>query len=289
MIVANHKTNSISKNIKNLSFITLGAALVSIALEVFFVPNGIIDGGVVGTSMMLSHIMGLPLGILLVILNIPFFVLGYKQIGKTFALSTIVAIVLMSIGVQMLHDVSPFTKDPLLAAIFGGILLGVGVGAIIKYGGSTDGVEISAILIAKKTPFSVGEVVMIFNFFILASSGFVFGWDKAMYSIISYFIAYKMIDVVIEGLDESRSAWIISDNAIEIGEAIQARLGRTITYMDGTGGYSAENKKIIFCVITRLEEAKLKTIIEEKDSNAFFTLGHASEVQGGNFKKKDIH
>ena len=130
---------------------------------------------------------------------------------------------------------------------------------------------------------------MFFNVFILGSAGFVFGWNRAMYSLIAYFIAFKTIDIVIEGLDESKSAWIISDQAREIGEAILARLGRGVTYLNGEGAYTGEDKKVIFCVITRLEEAKLKSIVEDLDPSAFLAVANIAEVRGGRFKKKDIH
>ncbi|RBN36671.1 hypothetical protein DMN50_34355, partial [Priestia megaterium] len=125
-----------------------------------------------------------------------------------------------------------------------------------------------AILFNKRTPFSVGETIMFFNLFILGSAGFVFGWDRAMYSLMAYFIAFKTIDIVIQGLDESKSAWIISEQYEQIGEAILARLGRGVTYLNGEGAYTGDDKKVIFCVITRLEEAKLKAIIDEIDPSA---------------------
>ncbi|MCD1260644.1 YitT family protein [Paenibacillus athensensis] len=270
-------------------FLLLGSALVSVGLEIFLVPNHIIDGGIVGISIMLSYLGDVPVGIFLTLLNLPFLYLGYKLIGKTFALSTLFAILLMSVGTTLLHPVEPFTIEPLLAAVFGGIILGIGVGMVIRFGGSLDGTEIIAILVSKRLPFSVGEVVMFFNFFILGSAGFVFGWDNAMYSLIAYYIAFKMIDITIEGFDESKSVWIISDRFRDIGDALLDRLGRGVTYLEGEGGFSGDNKKVIFCVITRLEEAKLKSIVDELDPNAFLAVGNIHDVKGGRFKKKDIH
>ncbi len=146
-----------------------------------------------------------------------------------------------------------------------------------------------AILFSKKLPFSVGEVVMFFNLFILSSAGFVFGWDHAMYSLIAYYIAFKVIDITIEGFDESKSVWIISDNSREIGDAIIQRLGRGVTYLQGEGAFTGGNKLVIFCVINRLEEAKLKSIVEELDNSAFLAVGNIHDVKGGRFNKKDIH
>ncbi|GLX66293.1 YitT family protein [Paenibacillus glycanilyticus] len=270
-------------------FITLGAVLVSVGLEIFLVPNHIIDGGIVGISIMVSHLTGLPLGIFLFLLNLPFLVLGYKQIGKTFAMSTLYGVSVMSLGTFLLHPVPPLTEEYFLASIFGGVILGIGVGIVIRFGGSLDGTEIIAILFNKRLPFSVGEIVMFFNLFILGSAGFVFGWDRAMYSLVAYYIAYKMIDITMEGFEESKAVWIISEESREIGSAIMDRLGRGVTYLHGEGGFSGGQKRIIFCVITRLEEAKMKSIVQELDPVAFLAVGNIHDVKGGRFKKRDIH
>ncbi|QNG59798.1 YitT family protein [Bacillus sp. PAMC26568] len=274
---------------KRTVLICFGAVLMAIGLEIFLVPNHVIDGGIVGISIILSHATNVKIGIYLFFLNVPFFFIGYNQIGKTFALSTLLGVVVMSFSTALLHPVPVMTEDLLLASVFGGIILGIGVGIVIRYGGSLDGTEILAILFYKQSPFSVGEIIMFFNLFILGSAGFVFGWDRAMYSLIAYFIAYKTIDVVIQGLDESKSAWIISENPDEVGQAILARLGRGVTYLNGEGAYTGDDKKVIFCVITRLEEAKLKSIVEELDPSAFLAVANITEVRGGRFKKRSIH
>lgn len=286
---AKHGKLTRQKFAQRILFMIIGTILVAVALEIFLVPNHIIDGGIVGISIIVSHLSGIPLSIFLVLLNLPFVILGYKQIGKTFAISTTFSVVLMSIGTSLLHSVQAITIDPLLAAVFGGIVLGIGVGLVIRSGGSLDGTEIVAIVFTKKTPFSVGEIVMFFNLFILASAGFVFSWDRAMYSLIAYFIAFKMIDITIEGLDQSKSVWIISDEYAAIGDSITSRLGRGVTYLKGEGAYTGDEKKVIFSVITRLEEAKLKNIVEELDPRAFLAIGNIHDVKGGRFKKKDIH
>lgn len=288
-VVKQHKKIPLKEKIKRFTFITLGATLTAIALELFLVPNKLLDGGIVGISIMSSHLLKIPLGVFIFLLNIPFFYLGYKQIGKTFALSTIYAITILSIGTLFLHPIPPFVNEKFLVTIFGGVILGLGVGLVIRYGGSLDGTEILAILINNKSPFSVGEIVMIFNFFIYIAAGFVFNWESAMYSVIAYFIAYKTIDIVQQGLDESKSVWIISDQHEEIGDAINARLGRGVTYLTGEGAYTGDDKKVIFCIITRLEEFKLKDIVNQFDENAFVAIGNVSEVKGGRFKKRDIH
>ncbi|MGA9228078.1 MAG: YitT family protein [Mesobacillus sp.] len=284
-----HKGITKTKLAKRIFFIILGAILMGVGIEEFLVPNRILDGGIVGISIILSHLSGWRLGLFIFILNIPFFFIGYKQIGKTFALSTLLGITVLSLTTSFLHEVPVFTEDLLLATVFGGIVLGSGVGIVIRYGGSLDGTEILAILANRKLPFSVGEIIMFFNIFIFGTAGFVFGWDRAMYSILTYFIAFKTIDVVMAGLDESKAAWIISEQHKEIGEAILARLGRGVTYLNGEGAYTGDDKKVIFCVITRLEEAKLKSIVEELDDSAFLAVGNIAEVRGGRFKKKNIH
>jgi len=275
--------------LRRIVFITIGAMLMAVGLEIFLVPNNIIDGGITGISIIFGHLSGVPLGVFLFLLNLPFLFIGYKQIGKTFAISTLYGVLVMSIGTFLLHPVPAFTDDTFLAAIFGGVILGVGVGLVIRSGGSLDGTEIVAILINKKIPFSVGEIVMFFNFFILGSAGFVFGWDRAMYSLVAYYLAFKLIDITIEGFDESKSVWIISENSETIGDAIMSRLGRGVTYLHGEGAFSGGSKKVIFCVVTRLEEAKLKLIVQEIDESAFLAVGNIHDVKGGRFKKRDIH
>ncbi|CQR70931.1 hypothetical protein SOV_44430 [Sporomusa ovata DSM 2662] len=283
------KRNSNLRILKKYILLFIGSIIAAIGLEIFLVPNNIIDGGVVGISIMVSHVTGLPLSLFLVVLNIPFLYLGYAQIGKTFAISTLFSIVSLSYWVSVFHPIPGLTNDLFLAAIFGGIIVGIGVGLIIRYGGSLDGTEIVAILLDKRTSFSVGEIIMFFNLFILTSAGFVFSWDKAMYSLVAYFVAFKVIDTVIEGLDESKAVMIVSDKPDEITETLMARLGRGVTVLHGEGGYTKERKDVLYCVITRLEMAKLKSIVDEVDENAFVTFNDVHEVMGGQFKKKAIH
>lgn len=275
--------------IQRIVSIIIGSLLVAIGLEIFLIPNSIVDGGIIGISIIASHLTKLPLGLFIVALNLPFLIIGYNYIGKTFTLSTLFAVVCLAIFVNFFHPIPGLTHDLLLASVFGGIILGIGVGTIIRYGGSLDGTEIVAILASRKTAFSVGEIVMFFNLFILASAGFVFGWDRAMYSLITYFIAFKMIDIAIEGLNESKSIMIISDFSNDISEVIQARLGRGVTHLYGKGGYTGDNKEVLYCIMTRLEISKLKGIIEDIDPGAFVAIENVHDVMGGRFKKKAIH
>lgn len=283
------KRNKIGNYIRKYGFLFMGAVFASIGLEIFLVPNSIVDGGITGISIMASFATKLPLGAFIFIFNIPFLVLGYYQIGKTFVLSTLFSITTLSIGVSILHPVPGLTNDTLLAAIFGGIILGMGVGLVVRYGGSLDGTEIVAIVVSKRTGFSVGEVVMFFNIFILSSAGLLFGWDRAMYSLIAYFIAFKVIDLTIEGLDESKAVMIVTEKPEEIAEVLLARLGRGVTFLEGRGGYTGERKGVLYSVITRLEIAKLKSIIDEIDEDAFVTIHDVHDVLGGELKKKAIH
>jgi uncharacterized membrane-anchored protein YitT (DUF2179 family) len=270
-------------------FIAFGAFLVAVGLEMFLVPNNIIDGGIIGLSIIFSHLSGQSLAFFIVVLNIPFMIIGYKQIGKTFAINTLIAVGFLALFSTLMHHYEALTDQLMLASIFGGIILGIGVGTIIRLGGALDGTEIIAILATKKMGFSVGEIVMFFNIFILGSAGFVFKWDAAMYSLITYYIAFKVIDIVIEGLDESKSVTIISDNYEEISEAIMDRLGRGVTHIYGKGGYTKEEKELLYCIVTRLEVAKLKSIVHEHDPKAFIAIEHVADVMGGRFNKKAIH
>ncbi|MCX7923609.1 MAG: YitT family protein [Clostridia bacterium] len=270
-------------------FLFIGSVLAAAGLEFFLIPNNIIDGGIVGISIILSYLAKIPLGIFTFALNIPFLIFGYKQIGKTFVLSSLFSVTCFSFWVSVFHPIPGLTNDILLATVFGGIVLGVGVGLIIRYGGSLDGTEIVAIVLNKRTSFSVGQIVMFFNIFIISSAGLVFGWDKAMYSLIAYFITFKVIDITIEGLDEAKAAIIISEKGDEIAEAINARLGRGVTFLEGKGGYTKKGKTILYSVITRLEVAKLKGIINDKDENAFVTISDVFDIMGGKHKKKNIH
>lgn len=275
--------------IKKYLVLIIGSLIYSAGLEIFLVPNNIIDGGVVGISIMASYLTGIPFGVYMVVLNLPFLYLGYKQIGKTFAISTIISIIALSIFSEFLEPVPRITEDYFLAAIFGGIIAGAGVGLVIRQGGSLDGTEITAIILDRKTSFSVGEVVMFFNLFILGAAGFVFGWDKAMYSLVAYFIISKMIDVVLKGLDESYAVMIVSDEYEGIADALMHRLGRGVTYLHGQGAYTGDDKQVLYCVVTRLEVVKLKEIALEKDETAFVTINPVHDIVGGRFKKKSIH
>lgn len=288
-MVKQHKKLSLGEIVKRVIFITIGAILMAVALEIFLVPNAIIDGGITGISIVLSEITSFKLGLFLFLLNLPFLFIGYKQIGKTFAISTMYGITVLSLTTAFLHDVEPFTNEKILAVLFGGLVLGLGVGLVIRYGGALDGSEIVAILLSKKLRLPVGQIIMVINVFIFVTAGFVFGADSAMYSIFAYYIAAKVMDIVVEGLEESKSVTIISSEYEEISSAIMERLGRSTTLLYGKGGYSQEETQMIYCVVTRLEVAKLKTVVQEIDKNAFISIQNVADVLGGSMAKSSIH
>lgn len=282
-------TNNILKIIVKYVLLLLGSAVAAVGLEIFLVPNNIIDGGIVGVSIIFSFLSKLPLGLFTFVLNIPFLFIGYKQIGKSFVVSSLFSIAMFSLFITLLHPVPGLTNDVLLATVFGGIILGIGVGLILRSGGSLDGSEIVAIILSRQTFLSVGQTVMVINVVIFSLGALVLGWDRALYSMLAYFVAHKVIDVVIEGFDEAKGVMIISEKADEISEAITARLGRGVTTWEGQGGFSKEPNKVIYSVVTRLEISKLRSIVHDKDNRAFITVHDVSDVTGGNYKKKSIH
>ena len=269
----------IIKLARNLFFMTIGAIIAGFALEAFLVPNAVIDGGVIGVSMIVSHITKWNLGLLVIIL------LAWKKMGKLFVFSTAYANIILALSLNFFHSYK-VTNDVILASVFGGIVLGVGVGLILKNEASLDGTEILSLLVSKKFGFSVGEFIMGINLFIYMAAGKVFGWESAMYSIITYFIASKVIDIVMEGLNSSKSVRIISDDAGTIGNALIERLDISVTYLKGIGGYSGQDKDLIYCVISRLELPKMIEIIKEIDPKAFVSVVDVHEAYGGRFRKK---
>lgn len=266
--------------------IFIGAFIAAIGLEWFLVPNHVIDGGVVGLSIMGEALTELPFELNMIILNLPFVILGYKIMGKRFALATFIAICFLSFWTSILEGKMLLTTDPFLSAIFGGIVDGIGVGLIIRAGGSLDGTEIVAIIADKKTVFSVGEIVMFINLFILSGAGFVFGRDYAMYSLVAYFVIAKMIDVVITGLDSMYAVMIVTNDHKTVTDELNSKLKKGVTLLHGEGGYTGESKEILYSVVTRLEVDKLKEIVLDIDENAFITIYPVNDIIGGRFKKK---
>ncbi|KYG36098.1 YitT family protein [Priestia endophytica] len=284
-----HKKEKLSHLLMRYLLIIVGAGLAAVAIELFLVPNDIIDGGVIGVSLILSHINAgsipfVNFATLVIIINLPFMYYGYKYIGKTFVFSSIFGIVCLAVIESQLHHVEAFTTQPILATVFGGLILGAGVGLVIRNGGTMDGTEILGILLTKKLPFSLGEFVMFVNIFIFIWAGFVYGPEQAMYSVMAYYIAFKTIDTVIQGLDETKAVIIVSDHYADVSDAILDRLGRGTTKLKGKGGYTDEDKEVIYAVVTRLEVTKLKAIVHEVDPKAFITIMNTQETKGAQFK-----
>ncbi|WP_301859858.1 YitT family protein [uncultured Megasphaera sp.] len=265
--------------------LALGAFIYTIGLDVFLVPNHVIDGGVVGLSLMASEITGISFSVFIIALNIPFFILGFRKIGSIFTLLSLFSVVALSVWSRVIHY-APVTSDPFLSTIYGGIIIGLGVGLIIRWGGSLDGTEILAIIADKKTPFSVGEIIMFFNLFILGASGFVFSWDSAMYSLVAYFIAYKMIDIVTNGLDEMKGILIVTSMHEEVAHSITHDMGRAVTLLNGEGAYKRAKTMVLYCVVSRLEVTKVKEAIHRVDPHSFVSIFDINEAQGGLFKRR---
>lgn len=281
------KKISWSNLLQRAFFMIIGALIYTVGLDLFLVPNSIIDGGVVGISLMAAELTGISFSIFVVLLNLPFLYIGLKANGKDFTISTLFSIVWMAIFSSLAHNFEPVTTNPFLGAIFGGIILGIGVGLIIRNGGCLDGSEIVAIIFDKRTTFSVGEIVMAMNLVILGAAGFVYTWDSAMYSLVAYFIAYKMIDITITGLEESKGVAIITDaaNSEKIADALNAELNRGVTILYGEGGYLKQPKHMLYSVVTRLEITRLKNVVYEVDPTAFITIQDVHDVFGGRFDK----
>ena len=270
--------------IKKYFIITMGVFVTAFALETFLIPNSVIDGGIIGVSMIISHITKWNLGLIIILLNLPFVLLAYSKMGIKFVLQTLYACVVLAFALNVFSGYSA-THESFLATVFGGIILGVGVGLILKSEASLDGTEMLSLIVSKKFGCSVGEFIMGINLFIYLAAGLVFSWESSMYSILTYFIASKVIDVVLEGFNSSKSVRIISDDAGAIGNELIDKLDISVTYLKGIGGYSGMDKDIIYCVVSRLELPKMLEIVKDIDTKAFVSIVDVHETYGGRFKK----
>lgn len=268
----------------SIFLITVGAIMAALALELILIPNSMIDGGMNGVSIILNTLFGGSLGVIIFVINLPFLILGYKQLGKKFVLKAFYGMVLFSILLEVFGSYNPIIDDTLLATVYGGILLGVGCGLIIKEGGCLDGTEIIAILINRRNGISVGQVVFGFNVIIYGVAIFVLGADRALYSLLTYFISYKVIDMVSDGLNSAKAAFIITDDGKEIAGAILKKLGRSVTVLNGEGIISRGNKRVLYTVITRFEVPILRDILDEVDESSFVTVFDVSEIIGNHIK-----
>lgn len=225
----------------------------------------------------MTQLTGLPLGAFLLLLNIPFVYLGYRKFGKEFTVYSIAGIITLA-SLTFVHIEHGFTDIPMLAAIFGGLTVGLGVGLVVRYGGIIDGADTVAVLIDRVTVFSVGEAIMAINSVIITLAGFVFGWEHAMYSLIAYFVAHKAIDVTVEGLNEARCMWVVSMDVREIGKIVNDMIKEPVTYIKESNSEDKEPHGVMLAVISRFDEQKLQHAIRSIDKHAYVVITSAHEV-----------
>lgn len=275
-----------AQNALKYFMITLGILIDAIALELFLIPNSVLDGGLTGISLMIQYKTGWPLGLIVSVFNLPFIFLGMKQVGKRFALAYTYALAVFTLFTQLFHHVAPVTENELLSVAFGGFLLGAGVGLVLRGGACIDGTELVALMISRKSAASTGVVILIFNLIIFTVASFLFGVDRALLSLLTYYIASRIIDKVEEGLDTAKQVIIITDDAEPIADAIYKRLGRTVTISSARGLVSGK-KEMLYVVITRLELPELREIVEASDESAFITISDVNEIIGKHVRKVD--
>jgi uncharacterized membrane-anchored protein YitT (DUF2179 family) len=266
--------------------ICLGAFLAAFAIKVFFVPNHLIDGGTVGISMILSYIFGKNLlPFFLAMTTLPFITIAYKFFGNHFLKNFFYAIFVFSSSILFLQKFFPdlqFKGDPLEVVVAAGSILGCGVGLVIRYGGCLDGAEILALLINRKTGLSVGQVVMFINLFVFSAAGIVFkDWHPPLLSLITFIIAAKVMDTIIVGLEETKSVTVISKLSSNISKAIISELELGVTIMYGRGGFTGEEKEILYVIAERIQLAELKELIWREDPSAFIAIENLHEVSNG--------
>ena len=281
-----------TSNLRSILFLAAGVFSAGFGLEGFLLPNRFIDGGATGISLLLNEVTPLSLSYLLVLVNIPFIVLGYHQISKVFALKTIIAIIGLALVVAFVKY-PVVTNDKLLIAVFGGFFLGAGIGLAVRGGGVLDGSEVLAIYISRRSTLSVGEVVLIFNIILFGIAAYVLSVTIALYAIITYFVASKTVDFIIEGIEEYTGVTIISRKSDEISKAITEKLERGFTIYKGIRGFGKsghvfQETNILFTVVTRLEVSRLKSEIQSIDPKAFVIFHSIRETKGGMIKKKPL-
>ena len=278
--------NKVFRILFEFAMITLGAVIAAFSIEEFLVPCTILDGGIVGISMIVNHLTGFKLGLLTMVLNLPFLMIGAYRLGHIFIAKSGYGMLVFSVFLEIFESFVNATEEYLLAVCFGGVILGIGVGLVIRFGGCLDGTETIAILLNKRYGFSVGQTVLLFNIVIYMIAATLFGWDRAMYSLLTYFITSKIIDMIENGIDQAKAAMIITDDADKVSKLIYQMLGRTVTMIDGTGFVSGK-KTVLYCVITRFEVNELKNIVQSEDVSAFVSISDVSEIIGSHVKKND--
>ncbi len=267
--------------------ITIGAFIAAAALRVFLVPNDLIDGGVIGISLILGRLYGNAyISFFFLILNLPFVYLAYRYIRRSFVIHMFAAMVLFAFFLWILQRLPSFSADSLEAIVIGGALLGAGAGLIIRNGGCTDGTEILAILINRTKGFTVGQVIFVLNVFIFTAYGWIFtDWHIALRSLMTYVVAFKTMDIVIAGLEELKSVLIMCSKPDKLSKIITHELGLGLTFIKGKGGYSGEDRDILFIIVERLDLAELKEIVLREDPTAFIAIENLHEVAYGKAAK----
>lgn len=286
--------SSITRELKNATLVIAGIFSAAFGLKGFLLSSHFIDGGVTGISMLLAAVTNTPLAVLIFFINVPFVIIGYRQIGPRFALKTGIAIFGLSLVLFFVKfpDVTP---DKLLTSVFGGLFIGAGIGLAIRGGCVLDGTEIAALLISRQSHLlRVGDVILILNIFIFLSAAWLLGIESALYSILTYLAASKTIDFLIHGVEEYTALLIISPFNEQIKEAITMELGRGVTVFRGGGGMGSKGPQegdmpILFCVVTRLEIGNVKSTATAIDPDAFITTHSLSDVEGGLIKKMPLH
>jgi len=275
---------------KDIIFISMGVLVAGFGLKGFLLPNGFIDGGVTGISLLTEALTDYSLSVLIVIFNAPFIILGYFQIGKSFAFQSVVAIVGLAFALAGI-DYPIITSDKLLVAVFGGFFLGAGIGLSVRGGAVLDGTEVLAIYLGRKTGLTIGDLILVFNIIIFSTAAYLLSMETALYSILTYLAASKTVDFVIEGVEEYIGVTIISAHSDEIRVMIIEKMGRGVTIYDGKRGFGKSGEQlnqtdIVYSVITRLEITKLQTEIQKIDPNAFIVMSSVKDLKGGMIKKR---
>jgi len=281
------------RHIKDSVFIILGVIMACIGLKGFLLPNNFLDGGAMGVSLLLEMLTSIELSYFLILVNLPFIIIGAKQISIQFAIKSIIAILILAILVHFV-TLPEITNDKLLISIFGGFFLGAGIGLTIRGGAVIDGTEVLAITISRKSSLTVGDFIAVFNIALFSLSTFLVGVETAMYSMLTYLSASKTVDFIINGVEEYIGVIVVSEKADEIKHNITKNLGRGVTAFKSDKGFGlrgefGEEGKVLFCVVTRLEVTKLLLEIEKIDATAFVVQHSIKDTKGGMIKKRPLH
>jgi uncharacterized membrane-anchored protein YitT (DUF2179 family) len=280
----------LKKHVRNILFMILGSLIVCCGFSIFITPNSFLAGGIWGIAAVIRHFYGvLPMGAWLVILNTPLILWGWNKLYVRFAVYTVFVILLQSTLLVVIPPFLPtYTANPLLACLFGGLLIGMGSGLVVRYHGSGGGMDIVGIILKSKFDVSVGTVSLFSNVVIVFCAAFVFGFEPAMYTMVNLFVSSQVFTQVLEGLNRKRNMMIVSENGQEIATKLMRELGRGVTIVKGEGAYTHRNKEVLFCVVSRFELAALKEIISTVDPSAFVCINETYEVMGRFAKRKTI-